>query len=619
LAGLALVAVSEDDWHWLSGRDPAMTDVEDPFAHLHREDYAAPYELNRATAESMIFMGGRPVRSLNGDWRFTLDLFDEGLRQRLFADPPTDPAAWILPRDHDPDGATTVPVPSCWTALRPEWTYFEGGAWYGRDIEWEPMAPGERLFLRIGAANQSARVFLDGEFLASHRGGSTPFFVELTRHVSGRAGRLLVHVDNKRAPDRVPMHHFDWFNHGGLYREVELVRVPAVFIADFGVGLVPNADFSRIYIDLTLSDPVDGVARVAIPELGIDRPVPIVGGRGQIEIEARPVLWSPVSPMLYEVALVFDDDKVVDLVGFREIRREGKRILLNGDDLFLRGVCVHEDDRRLGKVSTETDVRRRFEHARALGANCLRLAHYPHHDHVARIADEVGMLLWAEIPVYWAIDFANPATYADAENQLSELIRRDRNRASVVIWGVGNENADTDARYSFMAALAVTAKKHDSTRLVAAACLINRRTFRIEDRLTDHLDIIGLNEYFGWYEPNLTGLEQLLANSDPDRPVVISEFGADARAGHRGGARELFTEDCQAEIFRQQLDIAVEFPWIRGLFPWLLYDFRSERRQTRFQGGFNRKGLIADDKATRKLAFDIVAARYARLARKPRD
>lgn len=126
-----------------------------------------------------------------------------------------------------------------------------------------------------------------------------------------------------------------------------------------------------------------------------------------------------------------------DRVGFREIAVRGHDILLNGRSIRLRGIAVHEDDLALGRVTTETDLRRRFADARDLGCNFLRLAHYPHHERAAELADELGFLLWSEIPVYWAIDFANPATRTDAENQLRELILRDANRASVIVWGVG--------------------------------------------------------------------------------------------------------------------------------------------------------------------------------------
>ena len=585
--------------------------AEDPFAHLHDEGYADAFDARRATHAQMIAMGGRATIPLDGPWRFTLDLFDEGLRQKWYADAPTPAKDWITPRDYDAGQGATMDLPACWTMARPEWRHFEGGAWFTRMIAWTPKRKGDRLFLRVGAAASEARVFLNGVFLASHRGASTPFFVELTDAMTAGDNRLQINVDNRRAPDRVPMHHFDWFNHGGLYREVALIETPAALIADAGAHLIDDGSFSRIAFDVVLDGAQTGVAHIEIAALELSIDAPIAGGRSAIEVDARPELWSPESPTLYDVVFTFGEDRIVERVGFRTISRSGHDILLNGRPLFLRGVCVHEDDAALGKVSTEADVRRRLAHARELGCNALRLAHYPHHEHVAAIADEVGMLLWEEIPVYWAIAFDDPKTYADAENQLLEMIRRDRNRASVILWGVGNENADTQARYRFMAALAKAARAADPTRLVGAACLINRETFRIEDRLAQHLDVIGLNEYFGWYEPEIAGLERLIANSNPDRPVVISETGADALAGHHGSPDTLFTEERQAQMLARQIAATRGTPWLKGFFPWLLYDFRSERRQTVFQQGWNRKGLIAEDKATKKQAFAVVAAYYA--------
>lgn len=592
-----------------------MTESTDPFHHLHDEGYAAPYERTLFTHASMVAIGGRETTSLAGPWHFTLDLFDEGLRQKWFADEPLPARDWERPRDYDASAGETIDVPSCWTRAKPEWRYFEGGAWYTRTISGDAPAGRPRTVLRVGAAAYQARVFLDGQCLGSHKGASTPFFVELTPHLrNGATHRLQINVDNRRNAERVPMHHFDWFNHGGLYREVELLHLPAVFVRDVALQLLPNRRFDTLAFDVELSDAVDAEVLVEIAELGLRVAVPVKAGRTSTTFAAGPALWSPASPKLYEVVIRCGEDVVRERIGFREIRSEGTRLLLNGQALFLKGICVHEDDVVLGKVSTEADVRRRFADAKALGANFLRLSHYPHHEHVARIADELGFLLWEEIPVYWAIAFDHPRTFDDARNQLLELIRRDRNRASVILWGVGNENADTDARYAFMRNLAAAAKQADPTRMVGAACLINREHFRIEDRLAPHLDVIGVNEYFGWYEPDFDGLRRLLANSTPDKPVLISETGADAQAGHRGGVRELFAEDCQAEFYRRQIELIHDAPYIAGFVPWLLYDFASERRQTVFNGGFNRKGLIAEDKSTRKLAFDVLAAYYHSMA-----
>jgi beta-glucuronidase len=587
------------------------TDVDDPFAHLHDEDYARPFARALAHCGTLVTLAGRQTVSLDGEWLMTLDLFDEGLRQRWFELDETPPSQWAVPRDYEIEAGEPVPVPSCWNVLKPEWTYFEGGAWYTRWFDWQPAAGAERTILSFGAANYVALVFLNGVHVGGHRGGSTPFCLEITDQLQAGRNRLQVYVENRRQADRVPMHHIDWFNYGGIYREVALVPLPDVFIRQASAAL--QADRTSIRFDLALSGMVDGEATVTIAALGVAQTIAVKAGKGSLTVAATPELWSCRTPRLYDVCFAFRTDSVMERIGFRTIEARGTQILLNGEPVWLKGVCVHEDDLDLGKVSGEADIRRRLQHARDLGCNFLRLSHYPHHEAVARFADEEGFLLWAEVSVYWAIDFGNPDTLADARNQLSELICRDINRASVILWGVGNENADTDARLAFMADLAKTARCLDPSRLVGAACLINRESFTIEDRLAEHLDVIGLNEYFGWYEPSFSGLERLLANSNPGKPVIISETGADGSPGHRGAGRVLFTEDWQAEFYRQQFSRITATPYVAGLAAWLLYDFRTERRQTSFQRGFNRKGLIAADKTTAKLAFHALASCYRSL------
>lgn len=573
-----------------------MTEA-DPFAHLHDEDYARDFSRNWISWRASLDPAGRPALSLDGEWRLTLDPFDEGLRQRWYALDDAPPERWTIPRDYDPEGATIAPVPSCWNLLKPEWTHYEGAVWYARDFEHAGLAEDRAFVLRFGAANYAARVFLNGVFLGAHRGGSTPFCLDAGRALRAGINRLMVHVENRRAPERVPMSHFDWFNYGGLHRGVALFDLPAAHIRCFSLAWRDGA----IAFEGTLSR--DAAVRLAIPELGIDETVRAAGGTARARIAARPDLWSPERPKLYDVEVALGADICRERVGFRDIRVKGTRILLNGAAIKLKGACVHEDDVRTGRCTDDADIARRLRHVKELGGNFLRLAHYPHDERVARMADEAGVLLWAEIPVYWAIDFANPDTYADAENQLLELVARDANRASVVLWGVGNENADTDARFAFMAKLARAARQADPTRLVSAACLVNRTEFRIEDRLADALDVIGLNEYFGWYEPDAKDLARLLANSDPGKPVLISETGADALAGSRANDGRLFSEEKQARFHADQMAILRGCDYVQGLAAWLLYDFRSERRQTRFQRGWNRKGLIAEDKATKKLAF----------------
>jgi len=582
---------------------------------LHDEDYDVPFNTQSLNHDGLIFMGGRSVTSLNGDWTFCVDLLDTGLRQKWFAMLPEAPEDRTEPWDYDPYMGETVPVPSNWAMLKEKWYFFEGSAWYTRPLDVDGVDETRRQFLRFGAAAYDCKIFLNGEFLGNHYGASTPFCVELTGRLKPGRNWIMACVNNTRTRDRVPMRNTDWFNYGGLYREISFFETPKCLIRDFFLYLVPDGTYSTLRAEVTVDGPVLEPVTLSVPELGLECAIALSDdGRGQADIPARPALWSPQAPKLYDVIVSTGEDRVTDRIGFRQIERRGTEILLNGAPLFLRGISVHEDDARLGKVTNDDDLRRRFDHARELGCNYLRLAHYPHHERAAELADELGFLLWEEIPVYWAIDFDNPATYRDADNQLRELIKRDRNRASVIIWSVGNENPDTDARLDFMKGLAETCKELDPSRLTSAACLVNHARNRIEDRLAAHIDIIGLNEYYGWYEENFEDLAAIGENSDPDRPVVISETGADGVIGEKGPERGLFSEAYMADVYTKQIATLRQLDYIKGMSPWILYDFRVERRQNIFQNGYNHKGLIAADKKTKKKAFHILADYYHELA-----
>ena len=224
----------------------------DPFAHLHDEDFEASFMTPLLTEKGMIFMGRRKTLSLSGDWNFVLDPFREGLRQRWFEHDRTPIDAWQVPRDCDDASWQTAPVPGCWNLARPEWMHYEGAAWYMRSLDVAPPDPGERIFLRVGAATGRARVFMNGQFLGLHRGGWTPFFVEIGPALQTAGNHLMIEVDTTRRDDAVPMRHFDWFNYGGLFREVEILRVPATHVTDLRLSLT---DSGRIAAHVEMSGP----------------------------------------------------------------------------------------------------------------------------------------------------------------------------------------------------------------------------------------------------------------------------------------------------------------------------------------------------------------------------
>ena len=581
------------------------------FSDILTVDYLAPYQGKETGAAQLFCDGGRKHESLDGDWHYSPDLYDTCLRQHWFEERYEDPLGNSLPVDYSFDGWPVMRLPCCWNMQEEKLFWYEGTMVFTRKFRFLPGEAGERVFLRLGAANYLTRVFLNGHFAGSHEGGSTPCCFELTPFLQ-KDNRIVITVDSSRDPRNVPSENTDWFNYGGIYREIGLYRLPPVFVRDFGVALVPDGTFGTVRVTAALSDTVDCDADFSIPELNIQKTLQIRGGTVSADLPCAPELWTPESPKLYQVTLTVGADTVSDEVGFREIRVQGREILLNGRSIFLKGISCHEDSIPHGKAVTPAECEQAILDAKSLGCNFMRLAHYPHTDAMARAADRLGILLWEEIPVYWTIRFSDSEVLACAENQLRELILRDRNRASVIIWSVGNENPDSDARFAFMRHLAWTARSMDTTRPISAACLVSEEKNAIADRLADELDIIGVNQYFGWYVPDFNLLPQLFENSHPEKPVILTEFGADALYGHHGTEADKGTEECQAYIYTRQLHEIEKIDYVRGMTPWLLYDFRSPRRVSVLEKGFNRKGLISGDRKGRKLASQVLHDFYER-------
>jgi beta-glucuronidase len=585
-------------------------------ADIHNAEYEANYREPCLAGAGLINTAGRTAESLNGKWNFAADWYDTCRRAQWFKEIKTR-AGNPQPLDWDWEAWERMTVPASWNMEKPELHYFEGTGIYTRTFRYVPKAAGERLILRFEGAAYNTCVFVNGQFAGSHDGASTPFNVDITGLVATE-NRIVVTVDARRSPFRIPMDNSDWFYYGGIYRDVLLYRLPPVYIKDWFVRLAKDGGIEAdVYISAAgEGGSTVGTVRLAIPELGVQAEQSVQNGTVSFVIKANPERWCPKNPKLYEVAVDFipaggtGGDTVRDRIGFREIAVRGTEIFLNGKKIFLKGVCVHEDHFALGKTTNEEIIRQTIRDLKAMNGYYLRLAHYPHDSRFAKIADEEGVLLWEEVPVYWAVAFDNGATYADAENQLAELILRDRNRASVIIWSVGNENADTDSRLSFMSRLAKKAKELDGSRLVSAACLINHVELKIEDRLAEALDVIGINEYYGWYDPDFSKLPKILANSAPGKPVVICEFGGDARKGQRGTADDLWTEDKQKALYEQQVAAIQQCAYIAGTTPWILYDFRCPRRLNRYQEAFNRKGLIDADRVTKKPAFYVMQTFY---------
>ena len=500
-----------------------------------------------------------------------------------------------------------------------------GIAWYRKRFTLRAGSGGEekKLFLEFQGVRQAAEVFINGEFVGRHEGGFTPFAFEVTKLLRQGENRVTVGADAERGPDTIPPTVTDWETYGGITRPVHLVITPETYVDDAWIRLTRTG---RIAVTVRLDGPsaAGRLVRVRIPALDFELEGR-AGNDGSWAADAPTPpglkLWSPDSPQLYDVVFEAGDDILHDRVGFRTIEVRGTDILLNGKPIFLRGISMHEEE--FGKEPTRaitpaTASALLGEIKHGLNANFVRLAHYPHSEVMTRTADELGLLVWSEIPVYWRINFARAETLATARRMLAENILRDRNRASIILWSVANETPLSDARNSFLATLARDVRTLDDSRLVTAALLTDRREkdghveMVLNDPLVAQLDVMAINTYNGWYSPDpLAKLPDIVWNADRGKPLIFSEFGADALAGfHDPALKRKFSEEYQAEYYRQTLKMSEKIPYLRGLSPWIFKDFRSPRRQHPvYQQGWNRKGVVSET-GQRKQAFTILSDYY---------
>ena len=579
----------------------------------------------------------RPSQSLDGAWHWSVDPFRDG-KAGFHGGPPNDttrrwadvvqaeeaaknPRAWF---EFDMQRSPVTHLPGSWIGHAAEMRYYQGLVWYQRTFDTRKPAPGSRVFLRFGAADYSADVFLNGKPVGSHKGGFTPFVFDVTELLRDGSNQVTVGVDSARTDDDVPPPVTDWETYGGITRSVSLITVPETFIDDAWVRLGRDG---AIHFDIRLfgSQAANRDVTVRIPALG-----PVLSGRtdadgrwsASITASDRLKRWSPEAPTLYDVRIESGADVLHDRIGFRTIETRGTQILLNGKPVFLRGISMHEEELGKDPVRAITPAAARAlltEIKQGLNGNFVRLAHYPHSEVMTRMADELGLLVWSEVPVYWRVNWDNPATLADARAQLRENILRDRNRASIALWSVANETPVGEARNAFLRALIHEVRALDDSRLVTAALLSKRegKVMSIDDPLVADLDVMAINTYNGWYSQDpLSEVPGFEWRSPTTKPLIFSEFGADAQAGYHDAAVDphKFSEEFQAEYFRQTLAMANKVPFLAGLSPWLLKDFRSPRRQHPvFQQGWNRKGLISETGA-RKEAFYVLAEEYRRRA-----
>ena len=568
---------------------------------------------------------GRHTIDLNGPWQTIIDPYENGYYDYRYQpnpngyfknDKPKSPSDLI---EYDFDASPQLNVPGDWNSQDQKLLFYEGTIWYKKSFDYQKKAR-TRLFVYFGAANYLADVYLNGQKLGKHEGGFTPFNFEITTLVREKDNFLVVKVDNTRRRDAVPTLNTDWWNYGGLTRDVNLVELPETFIEDYFLQLKKgSADEIAGWVKLNNASGAKAVS-IEIPEADLRQSVNTdANGYAPVSFKVRLKLWSPENPKLYPVKVSTETDSISDRIGFRSIETRGTDILLNGKPIFLRGICIHEESPlRGGRAFSKDDARMLLSWAKELGSNFVRLAHYPHNEHMTRLADEMGIMVWSEIPVYWTVLWDNPETLVNARNQLGENITRDKNKASVILWSVANETPLSEARLKFLKVLIEHARKLDPTRLLTAANeshYTDAETKVIDDPLGEYLDVLGCNQYVGWYDGPPEKADSLQWKVTYNKPLIISEFGGDALFGYHGEANVRWTEEYQKNLYEHQIAMLKKIPSLRGITPWILTDFRSPRRPLPgIQDFYNRKGLISS-RGERKQAFYVLQNFYRQLMR----
>ena len=561
---------------------------------------------------------GRKAQSLNGEWNALIDPYNHGYPLKVFLNKEKTDHKGLY--EYSFDNAMVLNVPSDWNSQYPELQYYEGSVWYARHFDAAANA-GERSFLYFGAVSYRCAVYLNGTWLGKHEGGFTPFLFEVTDKLLPENNFLVVEVNNTRTKDAIPAMKFDWWNYGGITRDVMLVSTPQNYIDDYFIQLdKQQKDVINIQVKLEGDKIAREMIQVEIPELKI-KEILYTDEKGvaSASVKAKKLVrWSPEQPKLYTTIVSSASDRVEEEIGFRNIRTEGTKILLNDKPLFLKGVNFHEEiPQRKGRAFSESDAYMLLSEAKELGCNMIRLAHYPQNEYIVRMAEKMGFILWEEIPVWQGIDFSDNATRTKAQIMLREMVNRDKNRCAIGLWSIANETHPSQERTYFLTSLIDCVRQIDTTRLITAAFdnqRFNREngTYEMNDDFTDQLDVIGINAYLGWYTAFPAEPENIKWNIAPTKPLLFSEFGGEALYGQAVDSTKThsWSEDYQEKIYTDNITMFQNIPNLSGTIPWLLYDFRSPYRlHPTYQKGWNRKGLISDQ-GKRKKAWYVMKHYY---------
>ncbi|MEM3980355.1 MAG: glycoside hydrolase family 2 TIM barrel-domain containing protein [Ignisphaera sp.] len=562
--------------------------------------------------------------SLEGFWWFKLDPQNVGENEQWFKIPPGD--------------KDLVYVPAAFNEQNPDWDQYEGFMWYWREFFVPREFSGKKVFLVFEGAGYRVKVWVNGAFVGDHECCYTKFSLDVSRHILfGEVNNIAVEIDNRVTPDSIPpgeglnYTYYDFFPYGGIIRPVYLEFVAEDHVEDVIVD-TDHEGCLKVRVDvvcrkdcrirLRLTDR-DGKT-VYSSEATVDN--------GKVEVEAqvpKVIPWSPEKPYLYTLWVeLLVDNKPVDIVyeriGFRKFEVKNGKLYLNGREVFLKGFSRHEDFPVFGRRLPGPVLIRDFNLMKKVNVNSFRTSHYPYSEEHLDLADELGFLVILETPLVGLNQhhFLNEEFFDKVKKVVYEMIKQHRNRPSVVIYSMANEPDNTvPESKQFFTKLKEYIRSLDPSRPVLHTSHLHHRN--AEDPALEVDDIIALNIYYGWYthvgdieEGVKKALEvvESIHSKFPNKPIILTEFGAEAVKGLHSDPPVAWSEEYQALFLKRYIEEMSKLPYIKGLHIWVFADFRSTqgKRGPRRPGGMNMKGVFTRDRQP-KLSANIVAELFAKM------
>ncbi|MHA1310760.1 MAG: glycoside hydrolase family 2 protein [Candidatus Helarchaeota archaeon] len=548
---------------------------------------------------------------LSGEWLFYVDFNNDGIKNKLFL---------ISNIKNRISNFKKIQIPSSWNSYQGLEKY-EGICWYFKIFEINELDENnEEFFLLFNGSNYQTKIWLNNNYIGLHEGGFLPFKFKIKNSYLKKSEKnyLAVQVDNIRKKNRIPSKLFDWYNWGGIYRDVfyeilpksridwvhiytQISKNSAKLICKYYITEVKSFNYELKFTNKTI---LKGQVKPDTEK-----------GVFYIHIE-NPLFWSPDTPNIYTILLNFSDSNYFTKIqfGIREIKINGRFLYLNNKKIKLYGINLHEELIPFGRAIPFELRKKDLLNIKKLGFNAIRTAHYPHDESLLCLADKIGLLILEEIPVYWNINFKSPKVFKLAAKMIQDLIYRDFNHPSVIFWSVGNEiPIESYDCHKFILNLISFAKKIDPSRPIS---YVSSRF--LSDHYRSKTDIATLNEYFGWYllsEKNLNFILEMTRGISLcyNKPWFITEFGAGAKYNYHSNIFERFSEEKQASILIRSIEIFNSKDWISGWFIWIYRDFKSAFRDNKYQNGFNRKGIVSD-----KNEFKLIARLLPKILKKKR-